>query len=152
LQYRLLYIGRRSADPICAAADAYAKRLSRYVQFDAVAVREQPTPQAESAKLLAGMGRHPACLWVALDEHGTQQTTRQLAGRLAKWQAEGRRELGFVIGGADGHAPELLRAVPQRWALSQLTLPHRLARLVLLEQLYRAHTLLRSEPYHRDGV
>jgi 23S rRNA (pseudouridine1915-N3)-methyltransferase len=73
----------------------------------------------------------------------------ELARRLARWQARGQ-DVALVIGGADGLAPAVLERAAERLSLSRLTLPHRLARLVLVEQLYRAVTILRGEPYHKD--
>jgi 23S rRNA (pseudouridine1915-N3)-methyltransferase len=86
---------------------------------------------------------------VALDEHGTQMTTRELASWLATRLQEGR-DLAFVIGGPEGFAPEVLARSDFKWSLSRLTFPHALVRVVLAEQLYRAHTVLSNHPYHRD--
>jgi 23S rRNA (pseudouridine1915-N3)-methyltransferase len=86
---------------------------------------------------------------VALDERGDQLTSLELAKRLSVWQARGQ-DLALLVGGAEGLAPSVMERAQERLALSRLTLPHRLARLVLLEQLYRAATILRGEPYHKE--
>jgi 23S rRNA (pseudouridine1915-N3)-methyltransferase len=83
-----------------------------------------------------------------LDERGEQLTTTQLAGRLTRWQRDGR-DVALIIGGADGLDPELRKTADETLALSQLTLPHGLARLLLVEQLYRAASVLQGHPYHR---
>lgn len=86
---------------------------------------------------------------VALDEHGAAWTTRELADRMERWMQDGRA-LALLVGGADGLAPACIDAAEHRWSLSSLTLPHGLARIVVAEQLYRASTILRRHPYHRE--
>ena len=86
---------------------------------------------------------------VALDERGAAWTTRNLANRVERWMLDGRA-LALLIGGADGLAPACLDEAEHRWSLSPLTLPPGLARVVVAEQLYRASTILRRHPYHRE--
>ena len=88
-------------------------------------------------------------LRVVLDEHGRSFPTRQLAVHLERWRRDGR-DVAFVIGGADGLAPEIKGCADLLWSLSPLTLPHGLVRVVLAEQLYRAASLLANHPYHRE--
>ncbi len=83
-----------------------------------------------------------------LDEHGAPSTTIDLARRIERWKRDGR-DVAFVIGGADGIARELMQEADLVLALSPLTLPHGLCRVVLAEQLYRAASLLAGHPYHR---
>jgi 23S rRNA (pseudouridine1915-N3)-methyltransferase len=85
---------------------------------------------------------------VALDGRGKTWSSEELAEQLAKWRMAGR-DLAFLIGGPDGHAPEVLARAEQSWSLGPLTLPHMLVRLVLAEQLYRATTIATGHPYHR---
>ena len=86
---------------------------------------------------------------IALDEAGTQTTTNELARLLTNWMAEGR-DLDFVIGGADGLDPEIKSQADKILSLSLMTYPHALARLILIEQLYRAQCIIKKHPYHRD--
>jgi len=86
---------------------------------------------------------------IALDEAGTQTTTNELARLLTNWMAEGR-DLDFVIGGADGLDPEIKNQADKILSLSLMTHPHALARLILIEQLYRAQCIIKKHPYHRD--
>jgi 23S rRNA (pseudouridine1915-N3)-methyltransferase len=86
---------------------------------------------------------------VALDEHGTGMSTRELASWLAGRLRDGS-DLAFLIGGPDGFAPEVLQRANFKWSLSRLTFPHALVRVLLAEQLYRAHAVLSNHPYHRD--
>jgi 23S rRNA (pseudouridine1915-N3)-methyltransferase len=107
------------------------------------------TPRAkeeEAQALLAKLG--PRDRVVALDERGDQVTSVELAERLLRWLASGQ-DVALLLGGSDGLAPAVLALAQEKLALSRLTLMHRLARLVLAEQLYRAFTLVRGEPYHK---
>lgn len=103
--------------------------------------------QAEAAALQAALPQN--CLSIALDMTGKQWTTRELAQRLVDWQRYGR-DIGFMIGGPDGLAPDLVSSADHVWSLGPLTLPHPLVRVVLAEQLYRAWTITVGHPYHRD--
>ena len=102
--------------------------------------------RAEGKSILAEL--KPGERMIALDERGEQCGSTALADRLAEWQADGR-DLCFVIGGPDGLAPECTASADQCWSLSRLTLPHGLARVLLVEQLYRAWSLSTGHPYHR---
>jgi len=86
---------------------------------------------------------------IALDETGTQTTTKELAQLLTNWMIEGR-DVDFVIGGADGLAPEIKNQADKTLSLSLMTYPHALARLILIEQLYRAQCIIKNHPYHRE--
>lgn len=87
---------------------------------------------------------------VALDERGRTITTAQLSQRLDQWMLEGQ-DVVFLVGGPDGLAPTALEAARESWSLSALTLPHMLARVIIVEQLYRACSMLANHPYHRAG-
>jgi 23S rRNA (pseudouridine1915-N3)-methyltransferase len=86
---------------------------------------------------------------VALDVHGDQPSTRELAAWMRGWM-DNAQEVALLVGGADGLSSECLRAAKRRWSLSRLTLPHALVRVVVAEQCYRAWSLLAGHPYHRD--
>jgi 23S rRNA (pseudouridine1915-N3)-methyltransferase len=137
-----------------AACDDYLRRLGRYAKAREIEVREAsraPTVSAQRAeegqRLLA---RRPAgSRLMALARHGTAWSSEELARQVARWQREAR-PVALAIGGSHGLSPELL-ASAEGWSLGPLTLPHELARVVVLEQLYRAFTILRGEPYHKGG-
>jgi 23S rRNA (pseudouridine1915-N3)-methyltransferase len=87
---------------------------------------------------------------VALDEHGAEWSSVDFAGRVGGWRDDGVAELAFAIGGADGHAPELLKRAAATVAFGRMTWPHRLARVMLVEQIYRAQQIIAGHPYHRE--
>jgi 23S rRNA (pseudouridine1915-N3)-methyltransferase len=137
------------------AMDDYLRRLGRHVKVREIEVREAaraPTVEAqrseEAGRLLA---RRPAgSRLVALARLGTGWSSEELARRLGRWMQEAR-PVALAIGGSRGLAPDLLAAAGDRWSLGPLTLPHELARVVVGEQLYRAVTILRGEPYHKGA-
>lgn len=107
----------------------------------------QKAMETEGQKLLAALRKEEYV--VALDERGAEMTTRELAAWLKTRMQDGR-DLVFLIGGPDGFVPEVLARSDFKWSLSRLTFPHALVRVVLAEQLYRAHGVLANHPYHRD--
>jgi 23S rRNA (pseudouridine1915-N3)-methyltransferase len=153
MKLRVISIGKDRSGLYQPAIEEYAGRLSRYVKFELVelpeARRHAGTPRAkeeEAATLLGAIDARERL--IALDERGKEWTSVELARRVQSW-LEGARDVALVIGGSDGLAPALLERAEERLALSRMTLAHRLARLVLVEQLYRAMTILRGEPYHK---
>ena len=135
----------------------YAKRMPREAALTLLEVKAEPRgddsggveriTEAEARRLKAAIPK--GALKVVLDERGATFSTKALAQRLAGWQMEGR-DVAFVIGGADGLSESVRRDADVMWSLSALTLPHGLVRVVLSEQLYRAWTILRNHPYHRE--
>jgi 23S rRNA (pseudouridine1915-N3)-methyltransferase len=137
-----------------AVAD-YVKRMPREARVEVVPIKPEKRAgqSAERIKALEAariLEKLPAgCQLVAMDEHGRQPSTRELSQILDGW-LQGGRDVALVIGGADGLAADILDRAEATLALSRLTLPHALARVLLAEQLYRAWTLLANHPYHRD--
>ena len=135
----------------------YAKRMPRETPLLLQEIKPEPRTTGKSAELMmaAEAKRLEAALaghsWrrVVLDEKGDALTTRQLAERLASWQAAGDN-VALIIGGPDGLDPAFKATAHERLRLSSLTLPHALVRVILAEALYRASSLLRGHPYHRD--
>jgi len=153
MRLRVLAVGKDRSGLYAPAVEEYAKRLARYGKFELVEVPEARkhagTAQAkdeEGASLLAKLD--PRERVVLLDERGDEPTSVELARRLERWLAGGK-DVAFVLGGSDGHGEAVQARANERLALSRMTLAHRLARLVLLEQLYRAYTIVRGEPYHK---
>lgn len=134
----------------------YARRMPRELPLELLEIKPEPRSSgkppaammaAEAVRMDAALP--PRCRRVAMDEHGEALTTRQLATRLAKWMDEGD-DVAFLIGGPDGLDPGLKASARETLRLSSLTLPHALVRVVLAEALYRAVSLLKNHPYHRE--
>ncbi len=155
MKVALLAVGR-ARGPMAEAIGEYETRLRRYFTFEAVEVREEAyrrigdagrVRDEEGKRLLA---RVPAGTEVvALHETGKPWSSEQLSRYLSELALRGSPGASFLVGGAYGLSDEILRSARHRLSLSAFTLPHELARLVLTEQLYRAGTLARGEPYHK---
>ncbi len=141
----LVCVGRRARDPLLDAADDYVQRLRRFGGAEIQRCKEQPLPALQTTLARQLRADEP---YVALDERGELWSTSELAQRLRDWQRQGLRRVAFLIGGADGLPAEIKRRATAQLALSRMTLPHRLALVIIAEQLYRAHTVLAGEPYH----
>jgi len=152
-------IGRMKAGPERALVDEYAARiraLGRQAGVTAIEVRDYPESSAATAELRraeeAGRlaaGLHPEAVLIALDEHGKSLTSKGFASRLGRLAGEGLSEAAFLIGGPDGLDAALIKRAALVLALGAMTWPHRLARVMLAEQIYRAVTILVNHPYHR---
>lgn len=133
--------GRIKERELRAVANDYLGRLSRYVRCEEIETRD--------AVALAKAVPEGAFV-IALEVDGERITSSELAVRLERWGSRGKGLVAFVIGGAEGIPKPLSASADLRLSLSSFTLPHRLARVVLFEQLYRAMTLQRGEPYARE--
>ena len=133
--------GRLKEREVRAVADDYLARIRRYARCDEVEVK--------SAREL-GAAVPSGALTIALEVDGDAVTSTELSKRVERWASTGKGIVAFVIGGADGIPGELSRGAAARISLSRLTLPHRLARVILLEQLYRSLSIQRGEPYARE--
>jgi 23S rRNA (pseudouridine1915-N3)-methyltransferase len=133
--------GRIKERELRAVANDYLGRLSRYVRCEEIEARDA-----------VGLAKAvPAeAFVVALEVDGERMTSSELAVRLERWGSRGKGLVAFVIGGAEGISKALSDRADLKLSLSTFTLPHRLARVVLIEQLYRAMTLQRGEPYARE--
>jgi 23S rRNA (pseudouridine1915-N3)-methyltransferase len=156
VKLRFIIVGRDRRDPLVTASGDYLDRIRHYHKVELVELKEEPARssspvarvrKAEAKRIDQALG--PGAHVVALDEGGQRVTSMQVAGRLKNWAIEGRSSVAFVIGGPNGLDREWLSRAPERWSLSAMTLPHRLARLVLMEQIYRGCTINRGEPYHK---
>lgn len=151
MRYRIVTVGRLKEPFYKSGLAHYLSRLQALAQCEVVEVREGKGDRAnvqrsEGALLLAASDGY----LVALDEAGTQLTTRGLAQHVTNLELAGHSRVCLLIAGAEGHGPEVKAAANALWSLSPLTFPHDLARLVLIEQLYRVETVRAGHPYHRD--
>lgn len=149
-------VGTRMPEWVDAGFAEYAKRMPREMPLALVEVKPEPRSggKTAAAMMAAEAGRLRAALpargrRVVLDERGADLTTRALAERMAAWAATGD-DVAFVIGGPDGLDAGLRGEADESLRLSSLTLPHGLARVMLAEALYRAHSLSKGHPYHRE--
>ncbi len=134
-----IVVGRAGA-PLKDAILEYETRVGRYWKFNVIEVTSE-------ARLLARLPERAQI--VALTRTGQGMSSTDLAAYLQEHALHSTPEVCFLIGGAFGLGPDILERAQKRWSLSDATLPHEMARLVLAEQLYRAGTIVRNEPYHK---
>lgn len=136
-------VGRVKERPLRAVIDDYLGRIRRYAPCDEIELADGPAARLEPAFARATA----EATTLALEIGGRALGSEAFAQGLSKATVRNKGIVAFLIGGADGLPPAVSRAAHDRWSLSALTFPHRLARLVLVEQIYRAMTILRGEPY-----
>ena len=155
MKARLIAVGERAPSWVAQGFADYRQRLSHWLPLELVEIepglrgkgRDAMRATAdEGARVLAALPKNS--LVVALDGRGREWSSEQLSQRLEHWRGQGR-DLAFLIGGPEGHAPEVLQRADEQWSLGTLTLPHMLVRLLVAEQLYRAASMLANHPYHR---
>lgn len=149
-------VGTRLPDWMNAGFAEYAKRMPRELPLELAEIKPEPRTTGKTvAAMMAAEAKRieaalpPRCRRIALDERGEALDTQALAQRLGQWQ-DGGDDIAFLIGGPDGLDPALKQGAHEKLRLSSLTLPHGLARVVLAEAIYRAHSLRCGHPYHRD--
>ena len=155
MRLSLIAVGQRMPALIQQGFGEYAQRLKARLPINLIEVPAVKRGSGDVVRAMEEEGRRllaavkPDHYVVALDERGRTRTSVELSQWLGKRLQEGR-DLGFLVGGADGFAPAVLERADERWSLSALTLPHALVRVVFAEQIYRAVTLLDGHPYHRE--
>lgn len=155
MKLSVVAIGQRLPAWAEAACADYAKRFPPELRLEVKALKAAPrqgqpaaaAQQHEGERIAAAIGRGSRV--VVLDERGTALTSAALAARLQAWQSQGD-DVALVVGGADGLTPGLRASAHECLRLSDLTLPHALARVLLIEQLYRAWSINAGHPYHRE--
>lgn len=155
MRLTIVALGHRMPAWVDAAVADYAKRLPRDWNFALRELKPEARDRGRSVQQLLGAEAEAilqatrGATLVACDERGAAWTTRQLAERIARWRDDDA-DVAFVIGSADGLAPEVKAAAAAQVALSAMTLPHGLVRVLLAEQLYRSCSLIAGHPYHRN--
>src|ERR1043166_1145377 len=152
MRLRVIWTGKTRDAHLRALIDGYVKRLSHFARCEISEFRESGAAQQtgidkDSQRISDGL--HEGAINVLLDPEGTEWTSAQLAGMLQRWQDGGTKEVAFIVGGPSGVSADLSARANQRWSLSRLTLTHEMARVVLLEQLYRAYTIIHGLPYQK---
>lgn len=152
MRFRIIWTGKTRDARLRALVEDYAERLSHFVRCEVTELKEpgrtDKTGIDKETKRISDALR-PASLTVLLDPEGAQWTSQELAVQVRSWEGSGVKEVAFVIGGPNGLAPELMTRAHKRWSLSRLTLTHEMARVLLLEQLYRAFTIVHGLPYQK---
>jgi 23S rRNA (pseudouridine1915-N3)-methyltransferase len=153
MRLRVIWMGKTRDAHLRALVDDYLKRLSHFVRCEISEFRESPASEKsagidkDSKRISDGL--REGAVNVLLDPAGAEWTSPQLAKEIQRWQDSGTKEVTFIIGGPNGVSAELLKRVSKRWSLSRLTLTHEMSRVVLLEQLYRAYTIIHGLPYQK---
>ena len=157
MKITLAVIGKTEVGFVRQGIDEYVKRLQHYVSFNIQYIgdikgtrnmSEEQQKVAEGRQLLASL--EPSDYIVLLDEHGTERTSIDYSQWLQRRMASGCKRLVFVVGGPYGFSKEVYDRSNEMISLSKMTFPHELVRLIFVEQLYRAFTILRHEPYHHE--
>jgi len=156
MKFCVIAVGNKMPSWITEGFNEYTKRMPREARIELIEIKPEARSSGKTAKQIMESEAQriraalPAsALCIALDEHGATPTTRQLAQQMQDWMQQGR-DVAFIIGGADGLHESVKQTAHQLLALSAFTLPHGMARVLLAEQLYRAHSLIHNHPYHRE--
>jgi 23S rRNA (pseudouridine1915-N3)-methyltransferase len=152
MRVRVIWTGKTKDARLKALIEEYQKRLSHFARLEIVELREGPAVRKagidKDSKRISD--RLPTgATTVLLDPRGIEWSSEELADQVKRWENGGTKEVAFIVGGPNGVSAELSSHVGMRWCLSRLTLTHEMARVVLLEQLYRAYTIIHGLPYQK---
>lgn len=155
MKLRIISVGHKMPNWVEVACAEYTKRMPRELSVEIIDIKPEKRAAGnnteniqliEAKRIFEAIGRD---YLIALDERGNEIATLQLAEKLSNWQTGGR-DISLVIGGADGLHASVKQKADWLWGLSKLTLPHAMVRILLAEQLYRAHSVIQNHPYHRE--
>lgn len=155
MKLKLISVGHKMPGWVTTACDEYIKRMPRELTVEIIEIKPDKrsdgkksvsVQEAEAKRILKAANKD---YLIVCDEKGVEKTTLQLARLMKSWQEMGR-DVSILVGGADGLDPSLIKQADWCWSLSKLTLPHAFVRVLLTEQLYRAHTIIQNHPYHRE--
>jgi 23S rRNA (pseudouridine1915-N3)-methyltransferase len=155
LKLRIISVGHKMPSWVETACAEYTKRMPREATVEIIDIKPEKRAAGnsteniqliEAKRILEAIGKDYC---IALDERGQEVTTLQLADKFKDWQFSGR-DVALIIGGADGLHASVKQKADWLWGLSKLTLPHAMVRVLLAEQLYRAHSVITNHPYHRE--
>jgi len=157
MKITLMVVGKTGSQNLRQGIEEYTRRINRYIPFDIVELpdvktsrklTEEKQKEAEGEMMLQRI--QPTDFVVLLDEHGREMTSREFSANLEKKALTVSKQLYFIIGGPYGFSPAVYARANEKLSLSKMTFPHELIRLFFTEQLYRAMTIQRNEPYHHD--
>ncbi len=155
MKLRIVSVGHKMPSWVETACAEYIKRMPREASVEIIEIKPEKRAAGnstdniqliEAKRILDVIGKD---YLIALDERGQEVTTLQLAEKFKDWQSSGK-DVALVIGGADGLHASVKQKADWLWGLSKLTLPHAMVRIMLAEQLYRAHSVITNHPYHRE--
>lgn len=155
MKLRIISVGHKMPSWVETACAEYTKRMPREATVEIIDIKPEKRAAGnsteniqliEAKRILEAIGKDYC---IALDERGQEVTTLQMADKFKDWQASGR-DIALIIGGADGLHTSVKHKADWLWGLSKLTLPHAMVRVLLAEQLYRAHSVITNHPYHRE--
>ena len=153
MKLRVIWTGKTRDAHLRALVNEYLKRLSHFAKCEISELRESSSAESkagidkDSQRITDGL--REGAINVLLDPEGVEWTSQQLAKEIERWRDTGTKEVTFIVGGPNGVSAELTARAGKRWSLSRLTLTHEMARVVLLEQLYRAYTIIHGLPYQK---
>lgn len=155
MKLRIISVGHKMPSWVETACAEYTKRMPREAIVEIIDIKPEKRAAGnsteniqliEAKRILEAIGKD---YFIALDERGQEVTTLQLANKFKDWQSSGG-DVALIVGGADGLHTSVKQKADWLWALSKLTLPHAMVRVLLAEQLYRAHSVITNHPYHRE--
>ena len=155
MKHEIVLLGKTRESFIAAGIADYADRIKHYAKLSLIVLKERKLQGSDAAVVLESEGQQllqsvaPGALIVALDVAGQPVSSEELAEYLEKWEQEGVKTVSFLIGGHLGIARSVVQKANLCISLSRMTFTHELARLLLLEQIYRAHTIKAGEKYHK---
>jgi 23S rRNA (pseudouridine1915-N3)-methyltransferase len=150
MHIRFVWVGKTKDKNWRALQEEYLQRLSHFVKFEITEIKDcaaHETKEIEGKRILEKL--HQSSFVCVLDEKGSSISSRNFAGEIVRWQNRGLKEVAFVIGGAEGIAPEVGEKADFSISLSALTFTHDMARVLLIEQIYRAFTIIKGFPYQK---
>ena len=146
MRFKIVSVGRESADPFVPIVADYLKRIAKSFPVDDVVLKGNRPDRVTERILKEAEGTD---LFIALDEKGKMYDSHRFSKEVSDWMMRGMSRVTFVIGPAEGLPEKVRAAAHQLLSLSKMTLPHRMARLLLAEQLYRAICIIRGTPYQK---
>jgi len=148
MKFRFIWPGKTKDEHLRALVQEYLKRLQRFVRCELIEIREVPgSVEKESARLVEALSGSNLTILLAVD--GREWNSHELAAEVRRWENDSVKEISVVIGGPNGVSADLADRAQVQWRLSRLTLTHEMARVLVLEQLYRAYTINRGIPYQK---
>jgi 23S rRNA (pseudouridine1915-N3)-methyltransferase len=153
MRLRFIWIGKTRDARLRALIEDYLTRLGHFVRYEVSELRESGSSDnrtgiEEEGKRIIG-ALHSDAVCIVLDINGRVLSSEELAAQIESWQNGGTKQIEFVIGGVNGVSADALKRATHKWSLSSFTLTHEMARVVLVEQLYRAYTIVHGLPYQK---